>query len=882
MRKGYQLSLFGGEGKGRLFDKGVLAQHLDDHRTTQIPNADQKMNVIARWLESLDHTDAKESSLEQQFLNEIFCGVLGYSLFPYSPESSASLYVKPASKLTKIAGTPDAMLGEFCSTEFRFDAAVELKSPGTNLDLPQAGHKNKTPVEQGHDYGSHILGVNWVIISDMRVIRLYSVESEGEYEEFDLRECKKGSRYSAERFRAFYFLLHHDHLIQDHENSQVRLLYNKSAARQLEIRDAFYRAYYDIRTDLYEAIRKASLSLTPSPTRSDLLQATQRLLDRLLFIYYCEDHPQQLISDGTVKAVTNAARQLPGTSNTKVYEYLKVLFREVDAGSPEASGVRVTGYNGELFKDHWIIDHIDLPDSLHDKPYRIQESQNRVRVVQGVWGLYIYDFWTELNEHLLGHIFEESLSDLEELGSVSIIPVSEKLRERKKDGIFYTNSILSDFLSASAIHTLLEERAPINGGTTDELIASLTNRLAQLLQLRIIDFACGSGAFLVSAYREMLQEFWRVRISLNELHVAAEKKAPDLFNYADTVDQASLLRDCLSGVDKLPQAVEIAKLALWLRSARKGEKVPELSESIVVADSLAVSDVFAKLGKPSGSYDLVIGNPPWGSEIDPDIYGRAITELDVRDEDLWDSWELFLLLGLKSLREGGRLALVLPDSFFYSKKVRLRELLFSFSTVEKVHNLGPDWFGKRVRMGTIVVQARRGPVNMDGEILCALLAGELRERAIRGEVPLTQVETQRGRLIPVSRSATSPTYELEVFRGKKDDDIMRSMDERSSSLGQMCERTRGEEINKAGILWVCPSCLTPTTPGVKKKGGGYERKICENCGLALGGENVTIQQIVTNYKGSAKNYVTFIDGDDVNRRYQTVDPDKWMYLGLSG
>ncbi len=145
-----------------------------------------------------------------------------------------------------------------------------------------------------------------------------------------------------------------------------------------------------------------------------MLEATQRLLDRLLFIFYCEDHPQQLINNQTVERVTQAAALLPGETSTRVYASLKALFREVDAGSPLASGARVPGYNGELFKPHRIIDRIDLPDSLHDRKYHVA-GPDGARAIEGVWGLHVYDFWSELNEYLLGHIFEESLSDLEKL-----------------------------------------------------------------------------------------------------------------------------------------------------------------------------------------------------------------------------------------------------------------------------------------------------------------------------------------------------------------------------------------------------------------------------------------------------------------------------------
>jgi hypothetical protein len=52
-------------------------------------------------------------------------------------------------------------------------------------------------------------------------------------------------------------------------------------------------------------------------------------------------------------------------------------------------------------------------------------------------------------------------------------------------------------------------------------------------------------------------------------------------------------------------------------------------------------------------------------------------------------------------------------------------------------------------------------------------------------------------------------------------------------LFDICDRYRGEEINKAGLFWECPSCATPTVPGKKEKGGAYRPKLCSACAATL-------------------------------------------------
>ncbi len=210
-----------------------------------------------------------------------------------------------------------------------------------------------------------------------------------------------------------------------------------------------------------------------------------------------------MIKQNTLERVVQAARQLPGTSTTRVYEALKALFHEIDVGSPRSSGVKIDAYNGELFKPHRIVDQINLPDSLCERSYEVAIPGAVTRTIRGVWGFHVFDFWTELNAHLIGHIFEESLSDLEDLGSAVRSPIADKMRERRRNGIYFTDSILSDFLAASVLSAKLDDNAPLKGDTDEEVVESIKRRIDAVTRLRIVDFACGSGAFLVSVYREL-------------------------------------------------------------------------------------------------------------------------------------------------------------------------------------------------------------------------------------------------------------------------------------------------------------------------------------------------------------------------------------------
>lgn len=868
-----------------LFAPKALAQYLEDQRDTPIPGEELKRRVLADWVGGISGAGVGEGNIEQQFNERILVNVLGYLAIP---GERASLYPKPPTAITRIAGTPDVALGQFRSlNDGDFVAIVELKPPGTPLDAPQAGHPLKlSPVDQAFDYGRHILGTKWVLVTDMRVIRLYSVDSPTEFEGFDLHLAAQ----DADEFRRLYDLLGWPYLCDRLSESAIGRLLAKTATRGIEIQEGFYSAYYMIRADLLSAISDASKDLPHLPDKQELLLATQRLLDRMLFLFYCEDHPDQLIPRGTVEAITQSAQNLPGANPHRVYDALKTLFREVDSGSDPASGLRLTGYNGELFKLHPVIDTIELPDSLNRKQYVVEGPEGVSRRIKGVWGLHGFDFWQEVNEHLLGHIFEQSLSDLVELAAGTPTSLADKLAERKQFGIYYTTELLSDFLTESAIGDLLAQPTtdPTVGLATDtEWIAK---RLEMLGTLQIVDSTCGSGAFLSSAYRELLREY-RSLLAAHTADRMLESPAEQMLleTAISELTQATLLRDCLFGADLLPQAVELAKLSLWLRSARRGEKISDLRDNIVAADSLDIPGLLALLGKGPGSFDLVVGNPPWGGLLDQSAYLKACTHLDISPEPRWDSWELFVAISLNLLRNGGRLALVLPDTLLSPEKWRTRKLLLEETQIDKLHNLGPDWFGPDVRMGTCVVEAQKGAPLPLTDFRSVMLTGPLRRKVINGDVPLSQVESL-ARAIPQERCRLSSGFEMELFRSRTDDDVMGRIDAMSFELAEVCDRGRGEEMAKAGLTWECPSCLRITTPGRKIKGGGYANKTCV-CGFELVPAAVRTSHLVrdvvtaetwdTGERWPTKQYSSFVDGDDIARRYRLPSSQKQLRLDAS-
>ena len=409
---------------------------------------------------------------------------------------SWTAWPKPPTALTKVNGEPDIILGNFGDNQpLEVLAVVELKRPGTGFDLPQPSYRNRTPVEQAFDYANGFPLCRWVIVSDMRSLRLYSVDSKDEYHDLDLQPVAQEEQGPSHgRLSEVCRLISFSNLVLGGIDSPTARLLAAVHGQRDYFRDSFYGLDAEIRATLLSAIE---LATGRNYKRSDQALALQRLLDRLLFIFFCEDHPDRLLPKNLLKDLTDRAIKAPGSSRTKVYDHVKVLFRDLDVGA-DTEYWKIPRYNGELFKEHQLLDSLNLPDQLYSKNFSWHGAGATELTIHGVYGLHVFDFWRALDRYLLGNLFERSIGDPEALLH------GGRPDARHAFGIFYTASRLARFVAGSAVSAMLEEdteldttiiRIAVDGGTEADI-----NEVVSLLSRRkIADLTCGSGAFLTAA-----------------------------------------------------------------------------------------------------------------------------------------------------------------------------------------------------------------------------------------------------------------------------------------------------------------------------------------------------------------------------------------------
>ena len=278
--------------------------------------------------------------------------------------------------------------------------------------------------------------------------------------------------------------------------------------------------------------------------------------------------------------------------------------------------------------------------------------------------LSFYDFLSDIGVNILGHIFESSLNDLEELNAqINGNEFDAKQSKRKKDGIFYTPEFITEFIVENSLGTLCKAKKDELGLDLNELLApknpkKLTKTESEikdkiyayrewLLSLKILDPACGSGAFLNQALEFLISEHG----ALDTYRKVYEGEGLGLYDIESTI-----LENNLYGVDINADAVEIARLSLWLRTAAKGRVLTDLSKNLVAANSLLEFPFDFK-------FDVVIGNPPYVRQEAIKEQKPALQKYKVYSGTA-DLFVYFYELDITHLKENGLLGFICSNKFF--------------------------------------------------------------------------------------------------------------------------------------------------------------------------------------------------------------------------
>ncbi|MFN7348291.1 MAG: Eco57I restriction-modification methylase domain-containing protein, partial [Dolichospermum sp.] len=290
------------------------------------------------------------------------------------------------------------------------------------------------------------------------------------------------------------------------------------------------------------------------------------VLNRLMFIYFLQkkgflDHGNPNYLQDKLKVSQTQGKDL------YYQQFLQTLFFD---GFGKAEKFRKQETAVLIGKIKYINGGLFLPHIIEEK-YRGQIKINDA-AFQDIFNLFSGYTWhlndtptgkdNEINPDVLGYIFEKYIN-------------------QKEFGAYYTKPEITNYLCERTINKFISGKIG-----NIEIFDHLNNQLCQQLldeilpQLSILDPACGSGAFLVAALQHLIKIYTAIfdfiQVSGNAENQARLRKIKQNHPSLDYYIKKRVITDNLYGVDIMEEAVEIAKLRLFLSLVASAETVDDL------------------------------------------------------------------------------------------------------------------------------------------------------------------------------------------------------------------------------------------------------------------------------------------------------------------
>jgi hypothetical protein len=375
----------------------------------------------------------------------------------------------------------------------------------------------------------------------------------------------------------------------------------------------------------------------------------------------------------------------------------------------------------------------------------------------------------------LGHIFEQSITDLEELRATAAGEKFDASKgKRKTQGVYYTPAYITQYIVDVALGGYLRRREEaLRIEYTLDSSTRATKKRQQneikfweayreiLIQTRVVDPACGSGAFLIAAFEYLSREYERVNSALAELKLGQRS----IFDLNKTI-----LNNNLYGVDLSSESVEITKLSLWLKTAERGKPLTDLNHNIKVGNSI-VSDVnidrrafdweaafphvFAE-----GGFDVVLGNPPYVRQELLSPIKPYLQQHYQSSDGVADLYTYFYERGIQFLKVDGVMSYIVTNKWLkagYGEN--LRRFFVEHSHIEQIIDFGHAPIFQDADTFPCIISVRKSLTSTAiGEQSSVLICPVPREKL--ADINLAQYVQQAGYSVPANRFS-SDAWSLE-------------------------------------------------------------------------------------------------------------------------
>ncbi|MDP2765827.1 MAG: N-6 DNA methylase, partial [Candidatus Methanoperedens sp.] len=503
---------------------------------------------------------------------------------------------------------------------------MEAKSIPVNLD-------EERWAEQAINYSWH-KSVPWVVLTDFESIKVFNTE----WDEPDIQSCRyieipwtefltseKLWWLSREAFQKGVL----DKKADEVGKRPKRIIDEQLANDLIRWRDLMFKELCGYNSNI-------------DPKK--ISEYVQKILDRLIFIRTLEDRK---IEDVILQPLIRDWEQKKGVKADQLLFNLNKIFRKIDGT-----------YNSGLFEKcacDFLGEKIEADDNTFvDVINELYKTKNK-----GIR----YNF-ADIPADIFGNIYEQYLGYIQKEDVKA-----EKQSKRKSQGIYYTPRYIVNYIAQNTLGEVLKSKTP-----------------AEIKNLKILDPACGSGSFLITAYQTLI-DYWQNQKrkqqkekngKFKDLEKAFKKRNGDLIT---SPEKMRILLNNIFGVDLDGEAVEFAKLNLLLKMVDSQIKLPKLSHNIQEGNSLIsgseqeLKKYFGKnwkekkpfewrerFSEAKNGFDIIIGNPPYIKEfVDKSAFDGLHDSPHYQGK--MDIWTMFACVAIDLLQDGGCFSFIAPNNW---------------------------------------------------------------------------------------------------------------------------------------------------------------------------------------------------------------------------
>lgn len=492
---------------------------------------------------------------------------------------------------------------------------MELDTPDERFAVVGSGARRKSAYQLAQQFLNASESCTWAIATNglkLRILRDADTLTRPTYLEVDLELILRDKRYAD--FAAVWRLLHAtrasapgdkgDACIWEQwklegqaQGQRIRSAMRIGVTSALQtLGDAFLQ--HRENEALRQRLQEGSLSVDA------YFQQLLRLVYRFLFLFTIEERNLLHVEDDSHAARTarqaytdgyamrrlrdRALRRAGFDKHTDIWESVRIVFRGLTEGEPRLALPALGGLFGE--------DQCPDLDKSRITNRALLQVMRDLRWSAATGHLSAVDF-RNMGPEELGSVYESLLELVPTVDlatkSFGFVGITDDGRSdgnmRKTTGSYYTPDSLVQQLLDTALDPVIEER----------VAAHPENPTQAILDITVIDPACGSGHFLLGAARRLAERLAELRAVEGAVH------KNDYYHALREV-----IAHCIYGVDRNPMALELARTALWLEGFEPGQPLSFLGHHLICGDALLGLTDFKQLenGIPKDAFKPLSGD----------------------------------------------------------------------------------------------------------------------------------------------------------------------------------------------------------------------------------------------------------------------------------